>query len=282
METTMSYKTILVNADTSPHAAERIKVAAQLAQTFDAHLVGTAMTGVSRFLMPGSVEMGGAMIADQVALMTEAAHKALQQFDDITRQIGLPSCERRLVNDDLDGGLALQARYADLVVVSQVDRDDGSIAGLHNLPEYVLMNGARPVLVLPYAGLPRTIGKRILVAWDGSQEATRAITAALPLLKLAELVQVVVFNPRAKYEAHGELPGADIALYLSRHGVKVESRSDKISGHVGEALLSLAADVNADLLVMGGYGHARYREMLLGGVTETILHSMTLPVLLAH
>jgi nucleotide-binding universal stress UspA family protein len=92
----------------------------------------------------------------------------------------------------------------------------------------------------------------------------------------------VVFNPRARYNAHGDLPGADIALYLSRHGVKAECRADKVSGPVGEALLSLAADTNADLLVMGGYGHARYREMLLGGVTETILHSMTLPVLLSH
>jgi nucleotide-binding universal stress UspA family protein len=113
-------------------------------------------------------------------------------------------------------------------------------------------------------------------------EATRAVTAALPLLKQAARVTVVVFNPQSRYGVHGQQPGADLALYLSRHGVRVEVSAQPTALDAGNALLSLAADTGADLLVMGGYGHARLREMLLGGVTATILRDMTLPVLMAH
>ena len=278
----MTYRTILVHADLSRHAPQRIRFAATLARAFAAHLVGGAMTGVSRFLMPASMAMGGPMIAEQVELMRDSAEQALAQFDALADQTGAPSFERRLVQDDFDGGMALQARYADLVVLSQTDPDHPVPGDWNDLPEYVLLNAVRPVLLLPYAGHWEHTGSHALVAWDGSNEATRAVTAALPLLKVAGRVTVVVFNPQSRWGTHGEQPGADLALYLSRHGVKVEVSAQPTELDAGNALLSLAADTGADLLVMGAYGHARLREMLLGGVTATILREMTLPVLMAH
>lgn len=278
----MHYRTILVHADLSRHAPQRIRFAATLARTFDAHLVGGAVTGVSRFLSPASAAMGGAMIADQIEVMRDSAERALAQFDALADQTGVASFERRLVDDDYDGGLALQARYADLVVVSQTDPDEPAPGGRDDLPEYMLLNSVRPLLVLPYAGRWEHAGNNVLLAWDGGMEATRAVTAALPLLQTAARVTVVVFNAHARWGTHGEQPGADLALYLSRHGVRVEVSAQTTGLDTGNALLSLAADTGADLLVMGGYGHARFREMLLGGVTATILREMTLPVLLAH
>ncbi len=144
------------------------------------------------------------------------------------------------------------------------------------------MNAVTPVLIVPYAGTFDTVRHRVVIAWNGSQEAARAVRASIPLLRQADLVQVVVFNPEVGLDAHGEDPGADIALFLARHDVKVDVSWQITESDIGNAILSHVADVNADLLVMGGYGHARFREILLGGVTRTILRSMTVPVLMSH
>jgi len=278
----MSYRTILVHANLSRHAEARYRLAALLARTFDAHLVGAAVTGVSRFILPGSMEMGGQMLAEQIGILHEAAQRALAQFETVTTRLDVRARESRYVNDDLDGGIALQARYADLIVLGQPDPSEQLVDGRSDLLETLLMAAARPLLVQPYANASATFGTHPLVAWDGSVEATRAITSALPLLREARLVTVAVFDPDGRPGAHGEQPGADIALYLSRHGVPVQVHVQPGTVDTGNALLSLAADLDSDLLVMGGYGHSRFREMLLGGVTRTILNSMTIPVLMAH
>ena len=123
----------------------------------------------------------------------------------------------------------------------------------------------------------------MLVAWNASRAATRAINDAMPLLAGAETVTVLCVDPDEDSRAHGEVPGMDIAAHLARHGVKASVESTVSGGiGVGNALLSRASDIGADLLVMGAYGHTRVRELLLGGATRTILKSMTLPVLMAH
>lgn len=278
----MTYRTILVHADRSRHAEARIVFAAELAKRFEAHLIGAAMTGISPFLLPGSIEMGGQMIADQIAEMQDTATCALDHFDVLAVRAGVASHEHRRADYDWDGGMAQQARYADLVVLSQTNMDERAPGASYDLPEFVLMNSARPVLLLPHAGHYTSKFKTVLVAWDGSIEATRAVTCALPLLKQARQVSVLVFDPESVYGRHGEEPGADLALYLARHGVKVDVSVRSNGIDTGNALLSHAADVNADLLVMGSYGHTRFREMMLGGVTRTILSTMTLPVFMAH
>ncbi|HEY0063628.1 MAG TPA: universal stress protein [Telluria sp.] len=276
----MAYKTILVHVDSSPHCEQRVRAAATLAQQHGAHLIGAAMTGISHYVYANdNIDFSQMVVAMHVEAMQSKNQAALQKFETIARQAGVESLESRLLNDDPESAMVLQARYADLVVVSQTDVNDASARLAPGLPAYTMLAGGRPVLVVPYAGSFPRLGSRVLVAWDGGMEATHALTGALPLLTRAASVSVAVFNPD---EAHGPQPGADIALYLARHGVKVYVTQQHTGINVGDALLSLAADQQSDLIVMGGYGHTRLRELLLGGVTETVLNAMTAPVLMAH
>ncbi|HAT33840.1 MAG TPA: universal stress protein [Janthinobacterium sp.] len=279
----MSYKTILVHVDQSRHAAMRIKVAANIAIAEGAHLIGAALSGISNLIYQGNtVDLGGSIVAGRIDALLADAKQALAQFNAIAKAEGVASYESRAVNDDPQGGLSLQARYADLVVLSQTDMEEPVSRIIPDLPEYVTLNCARPVLILPYAGQFDRVGDNALIAWDGSMEATRAISNAIPLLRRAKNVTVALFNPSTQYGVHGEQPGADIALFLVRHGIKVEVKPQHCAIDVGNALLSLAADLHADLLVMGCYGHTRFRELLLGGVTHTLLKTMTVPVLMSH
>jgi nucleotide-binding universal stress UspA family protein len=280
----MTYRTILVHVDNSSNAAARIELAAALAERERAHLIGTAMTGVPHYMYSGSMYEGsGVIIADYLQYAAKRADKALALFGEVTTRLGVQSPEQRRLEEDEYSGLCLQARYADLVVLGQANPDERGEAGLLlDLPENVAVNSGRPVLVVPYAGEFPTLAKHPLVAWNGSVEAARAVTAAIPLLRRASKVTVAVFDPRAEADAHGQEPGADIALFLARHGVDVEVSSNPAPIDTGNAILSLAASINADLLVMGCYGHSRLREMMLGGATRTVLATMTLPVLMAH
>ena len=280
----MSYKSILVHVDESARAEVRIKIAAKLAAAFDAHLVGAAVTGVSKLLYQsgtfGFIDPN--TMAVNLDFLTERAQVSLTRFEDIVRSTETRSVEQRLIDDEAGGGMSMQARYSDLVVIGQSNEDDRSGMVNKDFPEYVVIHGGRPVLIVPYAGRFDTVGHKVLIAWDASMEATHAVTNALPLLKKADIVQVVAFNPDTKLEKHGEQPGADIALYLARHDVNVEVAQQATDVDIGNALLSCAADFGSDLIVMGGYGHSRFREVLLGGVTRTVLKSMTVPVLMSH
>ena len=246
-------------------------------------LIGAAMTGISRFLYADhATAMGVSMAAQCIDQVREAARENLQRFDNQCRMLDLPSFEGRLLDDQAADGLVLQSRYGDLVVLGQVNPEDPISPMEEETPEFVAMHGARPVLVVPYAGHFEAPFQRILAAWDGSMEATRAITAAIPLMQEARRVTLAVYNAGREPDTHGGEPGADMALYLARHGIEVEVSSQVTAIDVGSALLSFAADTDADLLVMGCYGHSRFREIMLGGATRTILQSMTLPVLMAH
>jgi nucleotide-binding universal stress UspA family protein len=279
----MSYKTILVHVDQSRHAAARIRIAADIALAENAHLIGVAMTGLSRFVSQDSgLDLTRTIVANHIETLHQRAKQALADFDAIAKQMAVLSYEKRLINDDPEGGLSLQARYCDLVVVSQTDPDEPISNVISDLPEYVMLNCARPVLIVPYAGQFDHIGDEALIAWDGSMEATRAVTNAIPLLRRAKNVTVALFNPTVQSDVHGEQPGADIALYLARHGIKIEVVEQRTNVDVGNALLSLAADLRSDLIVMGGYGHTRFRELLLGGATMVVLKTMTVPVLMSH
>lgn len=283
----MSYKTVLVHVDQSSHAAERIRLAAAIARAEHAHLIGAAMTGISRFVFDsGAINPHDTMLKHHLNFLRDYAHKSLQIFEQLARAAGVSSVESRLVDDDAGGGMTLQARYCDLVVLGQINPDEAVPGLMPDFPEYVVMNCARPVLVVPFAaqlaGKFSEPCKRPLIAWDASMSATRAVTGALPLLTQADQADLVVFNADDQPDAHGEQPGADLALYLARHNVKLTVRNQTIELDTGNALLSLAADLNSDMIVMGGYGHSRFREIVLGGVTRTMLSSMTVPVLMAH
>lgn len=278
------YKTILLHADAARSAPARLRLAALLATGQQGHLVCAAMSGISRYVYRQHESLPHAVMRPDLAeLATARARQVLEQHGRLADKLGVPSHEERLVNDDAYGGLVLQSRYADLLVLGQADRDDpAGGALLQDLPEYMVLNGCCPVLLVPFAGQFDSLGGTVLLAWDGSVQAARAAARALPLLAAARRVVVTMVDPVIGTDQHGEEPGADIALFLARHGVKVDVLSVQGEGDVGETLLANADRVRADLLVMGAYGHPRLQEIMLGGATRTILATATLPVLLAH
>jgi nucleotide-binding universal stress UspA family protein len=279
-EKNMGYKTILVHVDRSPRAATRVEIACRLARQFGAHLIG--LHAVSVTPLPGyMLAVGGTSIADQQrqAALEDAA-AAEQRFGEIVGRDTEVSAEWRSSLHDAAHIVPLHARYADLLILGQ-PADAGTAVLSREFAGRVLMTCGRPVLVVPFAGEFASVGRRVLVSWNAGREATNAVTMALPLLKRADRVDVVMFNPKSP--AHGAVPGADIAVWLARHGVRVQVSEERVAdSDIGGHLLSLASDLTSDLLVMGGYGHSRLTELALGGVTRTILESMTLPVLMAH
>lgn len=279
----MSYKTILVQADQSAQCIDRINMAAALADAERAHLIGTAMTGISRIVFEtGVYNQHDPAFTHHVRALREYADKSLEAFEHAVEKYPGLSTESRLLDDDAVGGISLQARYADLVVIGQFDASAVVPGLLPSFPESVVMNTVRPVLVLPSIYHFTALPSHAVVAWDGSMHATRAIAGALPLLRRAGKASLAIFNPAKHPDVHGDQPGADMALYLSRQGINVDVMVRDIHTDTGEALLSLCADEGADLLVMGAFGHTRFRELLLGGAARAVLASMTVPVLMAH
>lgn len=273
------YKTIIVHVDDSPALDARLRAAAWLADAHGAHLVGAAATGMS---WPAYAVLTGSMAVapgDEYDALRAAGRQSLERFAERARQLGVQSPEGRLVEDENRDALLLQSRYADLVVVGQDTPDPGSPRGL---PQYLALHGPRPVLVVPpsYGGQP--LADSIVVGWDGSVPALRAIAGALPLLARAAMVRLALVDPERESGLHGDEPGADMALYLARHGVKVEVVVERGGTPAGQALLGIAQDAGAGLLVSGAYGHSRYREIVLGGATRVLLERAPLPVLFAH
>ncbi len=277
------YKTILVHVDHTEKSAQRIEVAARLAKQYEAHLVGAAMTGLSSFMFPsGSIDGAMPPVVFPIEELRAEANRALDLFDKAAGAHGVDSFERRLIDDEAGIGMCLQARYSDLVVISQTTPGEFLPRLRSDFPEYVVLNGLRPALVLPYAGAPGDIGRRVTVAWNGSAQALRAITSAIPMLKRAERVDLVLFIDEDDDQAHGQVPGADMALYLARHGVTVEVTAVVAGAADGDALLTFAADKDADLIVMGAYGHSRFHEFVLGGMTRSALAASPVALWLAH
>ena len=276
----MGYKTILVHIDPGKRCAVRVDAAIRLARENGAHLV--ALYAVTPFDAPGYVlaEIGAAIIESERRAAANAIARAESEFTKQASAAGLSHFEWRTASADPVDAMTLHARYADLAVIGQTEMEEGSNIAA-DFPERLVLAAGRPVLILPSAGSFPSIGKRILVAWSLTREATRAVTDAIPLLRLADTVHVMAVNPRRG--EHGEVPGADIGLYLARHGVQVQVKTDQGAEiDVGNELLSRASDLGADLIVMGGYGHSRVKEWVLGGATRTILASMTVPVLMSH
>ncbi|MCR6631361.1 MAG: universal stress protein [Magnetospirillum sp.] len=274
----MAFKDILVHVDNTERTPVRLAVGARLAQVHDAHLI--ALNVRTRPVLPQfiSAQFGPQIDAVRNRFNEEAAREARAAFDAIAPDYGVTTEWR-----DVDGGLVdsvvLHARYADVTIIGQADADEGE----RPLADALILEVGRPLLVVPEAGRFNTIGERVVVAWNASREATRAVHDALPVLVGAKRVHVIAVNPVGGMAGHGDVPGADICLHLSRHGVNAvceHIKSDDL--RAGEMLLSRVTDEAADLLVMGAYGRSRLRTMVLGGVTQHILRHMTVPVLLSH
>jgi nucleotide-binding universal stress UspA family protein len=279
----MDYKTILVHLDAGARRTERLELALALADRYDAHLVGLFALGamsLPSYVRPDASQL---LVAEQARQRADAASRAEAEFRTAAARHGDVKAEWRVSHEDALEAMRVNARYSDLVVVGQRERDTERETGIApGFVDELVLSCPRPVLVVPYAGHFSGAGKRALVAWNASTEASRAVAGALPLLASADRVNVVVFEPGSPGD-HGEEPGADAALYLARHGVKATvSRYLNPSIDIGSQILTRAADMSVDLIVMGAYGHSRLRELVLGGATRTLLESMTVPVLISH
>ena len=279
----MAYKNILVHVDADQRSPARTDFAALLALGWGAHLTGLNVTVPTRLPNFVRAELGPDFLEISRKADLAMIDKRAAGFNDAMRRHGLVGCEWRSAAGDPQEVFALHARYADLVVLGQHDPDDPTGSMPSTFPELVALTVGRPVLVVPFAGTFQPIPKRPMVCWKPSREATRAVTDALPFLQRAEQVTVMAVNPHPGADGHGEHPGADIALFLARHGVKAEVATQSgVKLDIGEFILSRAADLSADLLVMGAYAHPRLRELVFGGVTQTIMRHMTVPVLMSH
>jgi nucleotide-binding universal stress UspA family protein len=290
----MAYRTILVHVDDRAQCGARTALAIGLARAMHAHLSGVAATGVSRFLYPTlPTAQHDPTLALHLGFLREQAETGLARFQRQCDAAALASFDSKIIDDEAGAGLCLHARVADLVVVSQADPDDTTLLGelaAADLAAYAVMHAGRPVLLVPRTGWTGKVGSRVLVSWDASREAARAMQLALPFLQAAEQVEIAVFDTRGNDHAALDARSADPLPYLARHGVRATLTVQAVDGRrmlqrrhdIGDALLSLAADRGADLLVMGAYGHSRVRETILGGVTRTVFDAMTLPVLMVH
>jgi nucleotide-binding universal stress UspA family protein len=278
----MSYKTIVVHLDTSQRVHPRLEMALRLARHFGAHLTGVfavfSPDPRSLYVMDGTAEyytLHEQLRAERRAAIERLFHAELSRAEVAGEWI--------TVDEPANLAVPLRGRYADLVIASQDDPHDPESYVDDNFPENLVMSAGRPVLLVPHATHVTSPGNNVMVGWDGSCEAIRAVHDALPFMRTARLTTIVAVNG-ARGEPAPRIPGADIATVIARHGIRVEVKDvDAGSGKaVGDTLLSEADALGADLLVMGAYGHPRWRELVMGGATRTILKSMTVPVLMSH
>lgn len=305
----MSIKEIVVHQGPDKRAGLRLEIAASLARRHAARLAGVfvkADPGAPEYSWMGFSKETAASMRSRIerrAAETETAFGKLIAAHDIEG-------EWRVMDGSVADAMITCARYADLTVIGQTDRDNPAYG--KTMPDQVVLGAGGPVLVVPYAGAFEIVGRRVMVAWNGGREAVRAVRDAMPLLRQAETVIVHCVGPVEG--AH--LAGAEICTHLARHGVAAEASRDVLgpeaeavssvlktvggfgfqqrgpltatrhtaapSIDIGNALLSSIATLGVDLLVMGGYGHSRIRELVLGGTTREILGSMTVPVILSN
>jgi nucleotide-binding universal stress UspA family protein len=270
----MFYKTMLVHVDESRQLGRRVEVAARLALRADAHLVGVAATGI------GHGAPAAAPGAADPAALRRRLQAALGKFEVDARAVGVMSCEQRLIDDDAAVALGKQGLYADLIVLGQGEA--GSTGGSVDFPEYVVLNSACPVLIVPAAAQLASLGQRVLVAWNGSRAAARALRDALPFLQRAASVLIAVIETPLAGGGPDEQSGAALLALLARHGIKAEVVRRSVQDDAGHGLLGLVAELDCDMLVMGCVAHLHTRRMTLGGTTGTVLTSPTVAVLMSH
>lgn len=278
----MAYRTILVHADLSRHAAARCRAAAAIATVQDALVLGVAMSGIPRAVFPEGYDApAGSLSASHFAPLVEQARRALAGFEAAMREAGV-AYDTRLVCDAADEGLARMARFADLAIASQDDPDEALTDGALYLPEYLILNSSRPVLVIPRNDPAPDPSGSVLVAWDGSRESAFATSAALPLLAAAREVLVARLEDASAAQDDPASEQDELCAYLARHGIAPRFLAAPLRQGAGSDLLDLAGAHGCGMLVMGCYGHSRWRELCLGGASRTVLAEATIPVLLAH
>ncbi|KQX21477.1 universal stress protein [Variovorax sp. Root434] len=280
----MNFRTILVHLDRSDRSAARSALAAQWAKAHEGHLVGLVPTGLYDGVIPIDAIATGMTdyIADAASHLRLRAEAISREFREGIHASGYLSYEVRLVDGATVDAVVRHGRASDLVVLGQDDESDAMDTTVHGLVQQVLMEAGRPLLIVPCAGNFSAPAKNVVVTWDGSRESAIAIHTALPALLGASRVTLVSYRHPGEEGDEQRLLIPEMIQFLQRHGIQARSEREVTEIDIADALLSRISNLGADLLVMGGYGHSRFRERVLGGVTRQILAQMTVPVLMAH
>jgi nucleotide-binding universal stress UspA family protein len=279
----MSYKTILVHIDDSRCSGARVNFAIDLALKHNAHLIGLYV--VCQDLLRPVLKVDESLsLAVHEAQARARLARAHDHFLSATRLSAATSEWRAPAGPPVQTA-TLHARHADLIILGQTDPADPAAYIARHFADDVVMSCGRPVILLPYVGRIERFGETVLIAWDGSRAAARAVSDALPVLKHARSVQIVTVERHRDEGAKTIEPaGHTLAAYLEHHQVRASVLSMPPGPGVstGATLLDVSTDINSNLLVLGAYGHTRLHERFLGGVTRTLLESMTTPVLMSH
>ena len=277
----MSYKTILVHLNDKRRAEAMLEPAIQLATRYNSHLMGLHVDAVMA-APPLSLTYASSGLGTVAAEERENGEAIAALFTHMTTTGTCVAEWQRLKVPlgDLVSVVVERGRTADLIVAGQAD-PDWDLSPVLDFPERLALESGRPVLVIPYVGRYPLIGRNVVIAWKAGRETTRAVFDALPLLKGAENVHILEVKGRADEKTLGA--DTSIAASLARHGVKPTLRTSVAPDiSVGDEILSRLSDLDADLLVMGAYGHSRMRELVFGGVTRHIARHMTVPTLFSH
>ncbi len=273
-------RSILLHLDASSSAVRRLRAAHLLAAAHGAELEVLYAVTPALLLYPMAASADSQLAGMLATLDVETRARMRSAFERERVHVGLPNLPWNESDDSPVLAFKRRAFEVDLLVMAQVDPDEQQSQVPVDFAPSVLIETGKPALMLPHIHSGSEFGKTILIAWKDSAASARAVTAALPMLRLAKSVHVASWEEPGEVEVGKPL---SVERFLQRHGVAARiHRCGRPTSEIGDLLLSMASDVQADLLVMGCYGHSRAREWLLGGVTRTIFQSMTLPVLMSH
>ncbi len=280
----MTYKTILVHCNDKRRIERVVGPAVELAERFGAHLIGLSVAPPVLIVPTGMPGAPDTLVVDERCRAYRRDNQELKAaFEAAVDGRGF---RREWREEDAGSAtvaevVARQARAVDLIVAAQSDPQwPGSV--LLDTADRLAIETARPVLIVPNEGVHSDVGGRIVLAWNGRREATRAIFDALPLLRQAKDVKVLTVDGKAEDASSRDFAASDICAALARHGIASEALEVPSDGNVGRTLLNRAIEHRADLLVMGCYGHSRLSELVFGGATRHVLKHMTIPVLMSH
>ena len=284
-ETAMTYRSLLVLLDQGPQRAARSQAAIRLAKALDCHLVGVAPIGASMPITGEATESHSGVAPLGQGSLRDRAEQTTESFREECRTAGVKSFEASIDEADMASSLVRHAHCSDLTILTKADPAAADHLMAQELVEHVVLHSARPTLILPYAGrfdTIGTIGTNVMVAWDDSRAAARALSDALPLLRLAKHVQLVTWK-------EGGVNGDEVLRarcdelrqWLVRHAVLADVSIESTDIEVVEAMLSHAADLRTDLIVMGAYGHTRSSHVQ-DGTTRGLLAAIEVPILFSH
>lgn len=280
----MQFRNIMVYLDQGKSNQARVDSALAIASTH-----GAALTGVALIAQPSLAilqRLGVTNAPDLHEKLRADVQESVDQFHERAAAAGVEADVLKLEcpEGDAPAKLSRVARVYDLSILRQANPDNDDTAFIAGLSEEVMFASGRPVLYMPYIGAHQIPFKRGLIAWDGSRSSARAVHDALPLLENMDQVTILVINSnKMEPSSDGVMPGEGLSRHLHRHGISSEiQRMERGDSSTSTLILNELANTGADLLVMGGYGTPKLREIILGGVTRTVLETMTVPVFMSH